>query len=70
VEHIVGLALETLSHGQELAVSVLYQFYTKVQQSSKPSNNRAAQYCTNLEKLQDYVEEHHTMQGERIAKAL
>jgi hypothetical protein len=30
VEHKVGLALGTLSHGQQLAVSVLQQLYTEV----------------------------------------
>jgi hypothetical protein len=39
VEHKVGLALETLSHGQHLAVTALQQLYTEVQQSSKPSND-------------------------------
>jgi hypothetical protein len=44
VEHKVEPALETLFHGQQLAVTALQQLYTEVQQSSKLSNNRAAQY--------------------------
>jgi hypothetical protein len=38
-DHMVGLALETLSHGQQLAVITLQQLYTEVQQYSKLSNN-------------------------------
>jgi hypothetical protein len=34
-EHKLGLALETLSHGQQLAVSAVQQLYTEVQQSGK-----------------------------------
>jgi hypothetical protein len=36
-----------------LAVTALQQLYTEVQQSSKLSNNRAAQYWNDLEKLHD-----------------
>jgi hypothetical protein len=43
-EHKVGLALETLSHGQQSAVTTLQHLYTEVQISSKISNHRAAQY--------------------------
>jgi hypothetical protein len=39
VEHKMGLALETLSHGQQSAVTTLQQLYTEVQQSGKLSND-------------------------------
>jgi hypothetical protein len=39
VEHKVGLALETLSHGQQSAVTALQQLYREVKQSGQPSNN-------------------------------
>jgi hypothetical protein len=38
-EYKVGLALETLSHEQQLAVTILQQLYTKVHQSSKLSSD-------------------------------
>jgi hypothetical protein len=41
-EHKVGLALETLSHGQQSVVTALQQLCTEVQQSGKLSNDRAA----------------------------
>jgi hypothetical protein len=70
VEHKVGLALETLSHGQQLAVTALQHLYTEVQISSKISNDRVAQYWNDLEKLHQQVEQHQRSQEERIAKAL
>jgi hypothetical protein len=42
-KHKVGLALETLSQGQQSAVTALQQLYSKVQQTVKLSNHRAAQ---------------------------
>jgi hypothetical protein len=39
VENEVGLALETLSHGQQSTVTALQQLYIEVQQSSKLSND-------------------------------
>jgi hypothetical protein len=38
-EHMLGVALETLSHGQQSAVTVLQPLYTEVQISSKLSND-------------------------------
>jgi hypothetical protein len=38
-EHKVGLALVTLSHRQQSAVTALQQLCTEVQQSSKLSND-------------------------------
>jgi hypothetical protein len=54
-EHKVGLALATLSHGQQSAVTALHHLYTEVQISGKISNNRLAQYWNNLEELHDQV---------------
>jgi hypothetical protein len=53
-----------------LAVTALQQLYTEVQQSSKPSNDWAAQYWKHLKKLHDQVEKHQRIQEERIVKAL
>jgi hypothetical protein len=39
VEHNVGLALKTLSRGEQSAVNALQQFYAEVQQSGKLSND-------------------------------
>jgi hypothetical protein len=39
VEHKVGLALETLSQGQQSAVTALRHLYTEVQISGKLSND-------------------------------
>jgi hypothetical protein len=58
-EHKVGLALETLSHGQQSAVTTLQHLYTEVQISGKISNDRAAQYWNDLEQLHEQVEQHH-----------
>jgi hypothetical protein len=69
-EHKVGLALENLSHGQQSAVTALQHLYTEVQISSKISNNRAAQYWNNLEKLHEQVKNHQKLQETRIAEAL
>jgi hypothetical protein len=62
--------METLSHGQQLAVTTLQPLYTEVQQSSKLCNDQAAQYGKDLEKLHDKAEEHQRLQEQRIAKAL
>jgi hypothetical protein len=62
--------LETLSHGQQSAVTALQQLYTEVQQSGKLSNDRAAQSWNDLEKLLDQVKQHQNSQEERIAEAL
>jgi hypothetical protein len=70
VEFRVGLALETLSHGQESAVTALQQLYTAVQHSGKLSNDHAAQYWNDLEKLHDQVRQHHKSQDQRITDAL
>jgi hypothetical protein len=48
VEHKVGLALETLSHGQQLAVTTLQQLYMEVQQSGQLSNDHVVQYWNDL----------------------
>jgi hypothetical protein len=69
-EHKVGLALETLSHGQQSAVTALQQLYTEVQKGSKLLNDCAAQYWNDLEKLHDQVIEYQRTQEERIAEAL
>jgi hypothetical protein len=68
-EHKVGLALETLSHRQQLAVTALQHLYTDVQISGKLSNDRAAQYWNDLEKLQEQVEQHQRSQEDRIVEA-
>jgi hypothetical protein len=52
-ENKVGLALETLSHGQQSAVTALQHLYTEVQISGEISNDRAAQYWNDLEKLHE-----------------
>jgi hypothetical protein len=57
-EHKVGLVLETLSHGQQSAVTALQHLYTEVQQSRKLSNDQATQYWNDLEKLHNQVEQH------------
>jgi hypothetical protein len=69
-EHKVGLALETLSHGQQSAVTTLQQLNTETQQSGKLSNDQAAQYWNDLKKLHDQVKKHLKTQEERIAEAL
>jgi hypothetical protein len=69
-EHNVGLALETLSHGQQSAVTTLQHLYTEVQISGKLSNDRASQYWNDLEKLHEQVEQHQKLQDDRIAEAL
>jgi hypothetical protein len=58
VEPTVGVALETLSHGQHWVVTALQYLYTKVQISGKISNDRAAQYWNDLEKLHQQVEQY------------
>jgi hypothetical protein len=55
VEQKVGLALETLSHGQKSAVNAPQHLYTEVQVRGKPSNDRVAQYWNDLEKLDNHV---------------
>jgi hypothetical protein len=70
VEHNVGLPLETLSHGQQLAVVALQQLYSEVQQNGELSNHYTAQYWKDLERLPDQVEQHQRTQAEWIAKAL
>jgi hypothetical protein len=57
-EHKVGLALESLSHGQQWAVTTIQHFYTEVQISGKLSNDRAAQYWNDFEKLHKQVAQH------------
>jgi hypothetical protein len=57
-EHKVWLALETLSHGEQSAVTALQQLSTEVQQSGRISNDSAAQYWNELERLHDLVEQH------------
>jgi hypothetical protein len=69
-EHKVGLALETLSHGQQSAVTAQQQLYTEVQQSGKLSNDQVAQYWNDLERHHDQVEQHQKSQEERIVEAL
>jgi hypothetical protein len=69
-EHKVGLALETLFHGQQSVITALQQLYTEVQQSGKISNDRASQYWNNLENLHNQVHQHQKTQEERIAEAL
>jgi hypothetical protein len=69
-EYKVGLALETLLYGEQSAVTPLQQLYSEVQQSGKLSNDRAAQYWNNLEKLHDQVEQQQRLQEELIAEAL
>jgi hypothetical protein len=69
-EHKVGLALETLFHGQQLAVTALQHLYMEVQISRKISNNRAAQYWNDLEKLHEQVKQYQKSQESRIAEAL
>jgi alcohol dehydrogenase class IV len=69
-EHKVGLALETLSHKQQSAVTALQHLYTEVQISRKISNDQAAQYWNDLEKLHEQVQQHQRSQEERIAEAL
>jgi hypothetical protein len=69
-EHKVGLALETLSHGQQSAVTALQHLYTEVQISGKLSNDRAAQYWNDLERLHKQVEQHQRLQEDWIAEAL
>jgi hypothetical protein len=59
VENKLELALETTSHEQQSTVTALQQLYTDVHQSGKLSNNRAAQYWNDLEKLHDLVEAYH-----------
>jgi exonuclease VII large subunit len=69
VEHKVGLALETLSHGQQSAVTALQHLYTEVQISGEISNDRVAQYWNDLETLHERVQQHQKSQEERIAEA-
>jgi hypothetical protein len=69
-EHKLGLALDTLSHGQQLAATALQHLYTKVQISGKLSNDPAAQYWNNLERLHKQVKQHQRPQEDRIAEAL
>jgi hypothetical protein len=69
-EHKVGLALETLSHGQQSAVTTLQHLYTEVQISSKISNDRAAQYWNDLKNLHEQVEQYQRTQEDKIAEAL
>jgi polyhydroxyalkanoate synthesis regulator phasin len=69
-EHKVGLALETLSHGQQSAVITLQHLYTEVKISGKLSNDRVAQYWNDLEKLREQVEQHQKSQEEWIAEVL
>jgi hypothetical protein len=69
-EHRVGVALEALSHGQQSAVTALQHLYTQVQISSGISNDQAAPYWNDLEKLHKQVPQHQRLQEERIAKAL
>jgi polyhydroxyalkanoate synthesis regulator phasin len=69
-EHKVGLALENLSHGQQSAVTALQYLYTEVQISGRISNERAAQYWNDLEKLHEQVQQHQKTQEERISEAL
>jgi hypothetical protein len=70
VKHKVGLALETLSHGQKLAVMALQHLFTEIQISGKISNDRVAQYWNDLEILHEQVEQHQRSQEDRIAEAL
>jgi polyhydroxyalkanoate synthesis regulator phasin len=69
-EHKGGLALENLSHGQQSAVTALQHLYTEVQISGKISNDQAAQYWNDLEKLHQQVKNHQESQEERITEAL
>jgi hypothetical protein len=69
-DHKVELALETLSHGQQSAITTLQQFYREVQQSGQLFNDQAAQYRSNLEKLHDQLKLHQKLQEQRIAEAL
>jgi hypothetical protein len=69
-EHKVGLALETLSHGQRSAVTAIQYLYTEVQISGEISNDRAAQYWNDLETLHEQVQQHQKSQEERITEAL
>jgi hypothetical protein len=69
-EHRVGLALETLSHEQQSAVTALQHLYTEVQISSEISNDRAAQYWNDLKILHEQVEEHQRSLESQIAEAL
>jgi hypothetical protein len=69
-EHKVRLALETLSYGQQLAVTMLQHLYMEIQVSGEISNDQAAQYWNNLKILHEQVEQHQKMQEERIVKAL
>jgi hypothetical protein len=64
VEHKVALALETLSHGEQSAVTALQHLYTEVQISGKISNDCAAQYWNDLEKLHEQVKQHKRTQKE------
>jgi hypothetical protein len=66
----VGFALENLSHGQQSAVTALQHLYMEVQISGKISNDQAAQYWNDLEKLHEQVEQHQQSQEDRIAEAL
>jgi uncharacterized protein YqfA (UPF0365 family) len=70
VEHKVGLAFQTLSYGQQSAVTALQHLYTEVQISGKISNDRAAQYWNDLEKLHEQVAQYQRKQEDRIAEAL
>jgi hypothetical protein len=58
-EHKVGLALEILSQGQQSAVTILQQLYGEIHQSRWPSNDRAAHYWNNLEKLHKQAKNHY-----------
>jgi hypothetical protein len=57
-EHKLGIALKTLSHGQQSVVTSLQHLYTEVQISSEIFNDRAAVYWNDLEKLPEQVEQH------------
>jgi hypoxanthine phosphoribosyltransferase len=70
VEHKVGLALETLSHWQQSAVTALQWLYMEVQQSGELSNDWVAQCWNDLEKRYDQVEDHLRMQEQRRAESL
>jgi predicted secreted Zn-dependent protease len=61
--------LETLSHGQQSAVTALQYWYTEVQMRSKISNNRVAQYWNGLERFYEQVEQHEQSHEASVAEA-
>jgi hypothetical protein len=66
----VWLALETLSHRQQWVVTALQQLHIEVKQSGKLSNNQAAHYWNDLERLHGQVQQHKRSQEEWVAEAL